>query len=134
LAPPAAAAGDSWFTFVGDPVDPQADTLQIRADSVAAIPGGRSVEVRANLAREAPASDGQGQRSFTALVVIDCARSTARLQHGTLFSGPLWTGSARALEHREEDMPALVFHIPAGQDPVQRLVLAGCGFASVQSR
>jgi hypothetical protein len=131
-----ALAADSWFTFIGDPVDPRADTLQIEAASVAPIAAGRSVAVRANLAQESrdiPAPDGLPYRSFTALLHIDCAQGAARVRRAAFFSGPLWTGAERPAEY-EEDMPALALRPQARPDTVARLVLAGCGFASVKAR
>lgn len=141
------AAADSWFTFIGDPVDPRADTLQILAVSVTAIPGGRAVEIRANLAQEgqaqvagfasnvaADARPTAPYRSFTAELHIDCAAGSARVRRGVLFAGPLWTGAEHAMDYREDNMPPLVFRPQGRPDPVPRLVLAGCGFASVKTR
>ena len=136
-APLAVAAADSWFTFIGDPVDPRADTLQILAVSVTAIPGGRAVEIRANLAQEGLAADAQpavAYRSFTAELHIDCTAGAARVRRGVLFAGPLWTGAEHAMDYREDSMPPLVFRPQGRPDPVPRLVLAGCGFASVKTR
>ena len=146
----AVAAADSWFTFIGDPVDPRADTLQILAASVTAIPGGRAVEIRANLAQEgqAPATPAAGfathvatdagaalpYRSFTAELHIDCALGTARVRRSVLFAGPLWTGAEQRMDYREDNMPPLLFRPSGRPDPVPRLVLAGCGFASVKTR
>jgi hypothetical protein len=143
----AVAGADSWFTFIGDPVDPRADTLQILAASVTAIPGGRAVEIRANLAQEglAPAAGfatnvaadtgaALPYRSFTAELHIDCALGTARVRRSVLFAGPLWTGAEQRMDYREDNMPPLLFRPSGRPDPVARLVLAGCGFASVKTR
>ena len=136
LAAAPALAADSWFTFIGDPFDPRADTVQIEAASVAPIAAGRSVAVRANLAQESrdiPAPEGLPYRSFTALLHIDCAQGTARVRRAAFFSGPLWTGAERLADY-EDNMPPLALRTQAKSDTVARLVLAGCGFASVKAR
>ena len=146
-APLTVAAADSWFTFIGDPVDPRADTLQILAASVVAIPGGRAVEIRASLSQEnqtqtagfaanlaADARPAPPYRSFTAELHIDCTLGTARVRRGVLFAGPLWTGAEQPMDYHEANMPTLVFAPKGRPDPVPRLVLAGCSFASGKTR
>lgn len=125
---PALAEQPQWFTIVGDPHDPMADTVQVDVARAVAFDTARLVRLRVSRSAARMGYDGRPYQSYYSTAVVNCDAQTAWHRSLSLFSHPLWRGSMRIARYEERDGKHLVF-ADMPHNPTGRLIKAACAIA-----
>jgi hypothetical protein len=113
-----------WFTVVGDPSNPDADTIQI--DPVARSSAGlRVMEIRTSRSNVRTSQEGVAFRSYEALVEFDCDKATARFLQSQFFDEPLWQRPSRLVQFRADQTRPMDFKL-LEPNPRDRVIRAAC--------
>lgn len=114
-----------WFTVVGDPADPRADTVQI--DPVVRRADGplRTMGIRVSRSMERTSGGGVVFRSYEGTVEFDCARHTARFERTQFFSEPLWRNPGPVVDFPRDNPRPMAFRL-FEPNPRERVIRAAC--------
>lgn len=124
-----AHAQTPWFTVVGDPADPTADTIQLNPIAVSFDGMKRTMELRISRSAERVSTDGVRFRSFQGQVEFDCKERTARFVQSQFFAEPLWTSPGKALTYPASQVRPMDFR-RFEPNPKERVIRAACKGAS----
>lgn len=121
----ATAHAIDWFTVVGDPADPRADTIQI--DPVARRTDGplRTMGIRVSRSVERTSAGGVVFRSYEGTVEFDCSRGTARFERTQFFAEPLWRKPGPVVDFPRDDPRPMAFRL-FEPNPNERVIRAAC--------
>lgn len=120
-----ASADGPWLTIVGDPADPNADTIQINPIALSRTDARRVMQVRASRSHERTSTDGIRFRSYRAEVEFDCARLTARFLHSQFYAQPLWQVPGTEV-HYPGDTPRPMEFRSFEPNPRDKVIRAAC--------
>lgn len=123
---------DTWLTVAGDPQNQDADTVQVKPDTIVAFSELRTMQIRVNRSQPRPSYDGGPYRSYRAIAHIKCQTKDAKFRRLELYAGPLWTGASRTIEYQETKMPLMAFN-DMRPNPNGRIIQAACTLQSVKS-
>ena len=120
-----AQAQTLWFTVMGNPGDPDVDTVEVDPVAVRADGALKTMNVRVNRAADRRNWDGLPYRSYESRVVFDCRARKASYVEATFYAVPLWRGSLRTtVDYGANPQPMLFRDIEP--NPTQRLIRAAC--------
>jgi surface-adhesin protein E len=121
----AAAAKTEWFTVVGNPQDPNVNTVEIDP-VVAATPDVRkNMYVRVNRSRSRVNWENLPYRSYEARIAFDCAAKKADFVIVTFYPEPLWTGfPVITTDYSDKPRPMELRDIEP--NPLERIIRAAC--------
>jgi hypothetical protein len=122
----AAQAQSNWFTVVGDPEDPNVDTVQVDPVAIYREDAARVMSVRVNRATPRLNWEGVSYRSYDSEVVFDCRTRRAHYRQASFHNDPLWRGEAHIRTDYRSDPKPMQFKDMAS-NPAQRIVRAACG-------
>lgn len=125
-------ADPTWFTIVGNPVDPAADTIQVEVASIQGDDALRTAKIRVSRAnvRLSPWAKVEF-RSFVALTQFDCKARTARYLATDFHRQPLWQGTPFHSVTYPRDVVATMRFRDVDPNPAERIVRAACELRSV---
>lgn len=124
----AVQAQSNWFTVVGDPDDPNVDTVQVDPVAVYREAAARVMSVRVSRATPRLNWEGVSYRSYHSEVVFDCRTRRAHYRQASFHNDPLWRGDAHTRTDYRSDPKPMLFKDMA-PNPTQRIVRAACGKA-----
>ena len=125
LAAGAATAQVPWFTVVGNPEDPNVDTIQINPIAVSERDATRIMELRVSRSHERSSQDRVRFRSFRGLVEFNCDAMTARFVRSQFYHSPLWTDPGPELRYPADTVRRMDFRL-FEPNPRDRVIRAAC--------
>ena len=124
LAAAPALAAPNWFTVAGDPLDPEANTVQVNPVADGADP--RRMQVRVSRALPRISWDGVPYRSYRADVLFNCKKSTARYLSIHYYLEPRWLGTPQRVVDYATGEPRLMEFREMEPNPMARIIAAAC--------
>lgn len=114
-----------WFTIVGDPEDPTAETIQINPVAISENGATRLMELRISRSHERSSQDRVRFRSFRGFVEFNCEAMTARFVRSQFFHAPLWTDPGPELTYPANTIRPMEFR-RFEPNPRDRVIRAAC--------
>lgn len=127
----AVRAETAWFTVLGDPGNPAADTVEVDPTPVAVSAGVRTLRVRSNRSAQRTSQDGVAYRSYRAEVLFDCINKSAKYVSIDFYLQPLWKGEPYQVSLYTKEDPRWMQFRDIEPNPTRRIVRAVCESASV---
>ena len=121
----AARAEVPWFTIVGNPADPNADTIQMNPVAVSREGAKVVMEIRVSRSVERTSGDGVTFRSFQGEVGFDCSQRTARFLRSQFFTQPLWKSPVQELRYPAGKVRPMEFRL-FDPNPRDSVIKAAC--------
>ena len=120
-----AAGATEWFTVVGDPNDPRANTIQI--DPIVRKADGplRSMGLRVSRSMLRTSAGGVTFRSYDATVEFDCDKLTVRFVRSQFYDEPLWNKPGPLRNYPPTDVRPVEFR-QIEPNPRDRVIRAAC--------
>jgi hypothetical protein len=114
-----------WFTVVGDPTQPDSETVQVDPVALDTDDDTRTMGLRVNRSQEHRNWDEVPYRSYESRVLINCRAHRAHYLEATFYSEPLWQGNPhQAANYRKSPKPMLFSGMTP--NPVERIIRAAC--------
>ncbi len=115
-----------WFTVYGDPLQPQADLIEIRLASLSLVSRADqlSVEVRVSRRSNRNAYGGGQYRSHHSVAVMDCENQVGWYTQMKFYKLPVWRGPVTMSRSFEPGSAPVAFKDIPGE--AERLVRAAC--------
>ncbi len=113
------------FTILGNPADPNADTILIDPTPVEVKGPFRWMTLHMNRARQRVSTDGISFRSFTSIVEFNCDKGTARFAKTQFYNDPLWTSPGQSFNYPPTMVRPMAFR-DVNPNPVERVIKAAC--------
>ena len=122
---PVLASTTEWFTIVGDPRDPHADTIQM--DPVARKAEGalRVMGLRVSRSMVRTSSGGASFRSYEGTVEFDCDKLSARFVRSQFYDEPLWKSPGALVDFPPSSDRPMAFRL-FEPNPRERVIRAAC--------
>lgn len=131
LAQPASGAASApatvnWFTVMGDPANPDVNTIEVNPVPLEISDAGRTMRIRVSRSTQRTSWDGIAYRSYTATVAVNCSDGRAQYLSLNFHRDPLWRGTAyrTSVFTREQQRPMLFLDVEP--NPTQRIIRAAC--------
>ena len=121
-----AQAQSNWFTVVGNPADPAADTVQVEPVAVRTEGGMKTMSLRVSRAGPRRNWEGVPYRSYESEVAFDCRTRRADYRRASFYAEPLWQGTPHRTTDYTNDPKPMLFRDMA-PNPTRRIVRAACG-------
>ncbi|APW40366.1 hypothetical protein RD110_00135 [Rhodoferax koreense] len=121
---PVSTSRTTWFTVVGDPEDPNVDTVQV--DPVDHDGNPRTMRVRVSRSTARSSWDGVPYRSYTSNVAFECDRNQARYLSLSYHGQPLWPGEPDKTVDYSTGTPRMMAFRDMTPNPTQRIIQAAC--------
>jgi hypothetical protein len=115
----------SWFTIVGDPTQPNSETVQVDPVALSSEGNTRTMGVRVNRSQMRRNWDQVHYRSYESRVLINCPARSAHYLEATFYSEPLWTGNPGQVAHYQKSPKPMLFS-GMNPNPVERIIRAAC--------
>jgi hypothetical protein len=122
----AQAAQNSWFNVLGDPRDPNVNTIEVDPTPVAVNGDLKTMKIRVSRSVQRTSWDGVPYRSYTSTVVFDCANKKAQYQSLDFYMEPAWKGASHKTSIYTADVKRPMEFRDVTPNPTQRLVRAAC--------
>ncbi|WP_315123114.1 hypothetical protein [Comamonas antarctica] len=119
----ASSWAQDWFTVYGDPLQPEADLIEIRLPSPSQADH-LAVEVRVSRSATRVAYGGGKYRSHHSMAVIDCENQAGWYTQMKFYQLPAWKGPMTMSRSFELGSAPVAFKDIPGE--AQRLVRAAC--------
>jgi hypothetical protein len=119
------ASSHNWLTIAGDPLRPDADTIQFDPSTVMRSDSNRTMTVRVSRSEQRISGDGIAFRSFVGKVEFDCRHLTARFADSQFFDAPLWRSPGRMVVYPPSDTRPMAFR-GFEPNPSERIIHAAC--------
>lgn len=129
LAAPLCGAQQVWFSVVGDPADPAADTIQVDPASVRINGNVRTIDLRMSFGEARTTPDGIRFRSVWSMAEVDCSSASARYLKSRFYLEPAWRGEPyQVREYKPDEVREVAFRrvVP---NPRERIIRATCSVA-----
>ena len=124
-----AHAQSNWFTVVGNPTDPAADTVEVDPVAIRVEGDSKTMNVRVSRAQPRRNWEGVPYRSYESEVTFDCRARRADYRRASFYAEPLWQGTShRTTDYTNDPRPMLFRDMKP--NPTGRLVRAACGPAA----
>jgi hypothetical protein len=127
---PAASGAPMWFTVMGDPAEPSANTIQVDPVDMESQP--RTKRVRVSRSTLRTSWDGVPYRSYTSAVVFDCEKRKARYLQLTYYDAPRWQGAPSKTVDYTTGTPRWMEFRDVTPNPTQRIIHAACPAAATR--
>jgi hypothetical protein len=120
-----ACAATTWFTVVGNPGDPKADTVEVDPVAITSAGGVKNMYMRVNRSKQRFNWDKLPYRSYEARIAFDCNTKKGDYMIATFYPEPLWTGlPVITTDYSRAPKPLLLLDMEP--NPVERIVRAAC--------
>lgn len=114
-----------WFTVIGNPADPVADTVQVDPLAARSHSDVRLMGVRVSRASQRRNWEGLPYRSYMAEVAFDCRAGRAEYRRVSFHAQPLWQGPVlKDVDYQKAPKPMNFLGI--SPNPTTRIVRAAC--------
>ncbi|MEJ8826309.1 surface-adhesin E family protein [Variovorax humicola] len=120
-----ARAGTDWFTVVGDPKDPNANTVQIDPEAAVMQGARKNMYMRVSRSTRRLNWESLAYRSYEARVAFDCREKKAEYMIATFYPDPLWRGLP-AITTDYADQPKPMELRDFDPNPTERIIRAAC--------
>ena len=126
LAAASAQERAQWFTIEGDARHPVADVIEVDIRSLSHDGDHRSMALRVSRATRRSSWEAVPYRSYTAVVVFNCAEKTARYKSLAFYMLPLWEGRVHKTSSYTADEVRPMRFMDSQPNPTARIVNAAC--------
>ncbi|RZJ24166.1 MAG: hypothetical protein EOO54_10285 [Haliea sp.] len=120
-----AQGAQTWFTVLGDPDDPLANTIQVNPVPLSIEGEQRTMKVRVNRSAQRRNWDGLPYRSYESVVLFNCVNHTARYLAADFYLEPGWKGDVVRATYPQEPIRAMAFR-DVEPNPTLRIMRAAC--------
>ncbi len=127
---PAPLPAPIWFTIMGDPDEPDVNTIQVDPIDIEGKP--RTKRVRVSRSTLRTSWDGVPYRSYTSAVVFDCEKHKARYLQLTYHDLPRWQGEPSKTVDYTTGTPRWMEFRDVTPNPTKRIITAACTAAAAK--
>ena len=122
----AQAQATTWFNIVGDPANPDVNTIEVDPVPVTANGDLRVLRVRVSRSLTRTSWDAVSYRSYTSEVMFDCNAKSARYLAITYYRQPGWQGTPHKTSLYDQGEPRLMQFRDVSPNPNARIIRAAC--------